>query len=238
MPQTLPEGFIPTMVASAFLILALVWLVFHHTINFLPFTNQKKQLLSRVIAAGLLAWFTGAYFLSQQSFFLSLSVGLPNIGLLFMPIIIGVNILSKSETFKTVVDALPQHWIISVQFLRVMGAAFLYLYSLNLMPAEFAIPSGVGDIIIGITAPLVGYLLFLQKPYSNKLALLWNIIGFGELSLAIILGFFTSPTAYQLLAFDRPNNLLFTFPLALVPTFAVPLSLLLHIFSVRVLIKK
>ena len=225
------------MIGSAILMLSLVWLVFNRAINSLPFTIQKKKLLSYGIASGLFAWFAIAYLLSKKGIFLNLSAGLPNIGLLFVPIIIGINILSKSNTFKTIVDALPQHLLISIQFTRVLGATFLYLYSINLMPAEFAIPSGLGDIFIGVTALLVGYLFYRQKPYSNKLALVWNLAGFGELSLAIILGFFTSPTSYQLLALNNPNNLLFAFPLALIPTFAVPLSLLLHIFSVKVLLK-
>lgn len=239
MPQSLPEGFIPTMIASALLMLSLVWLIFNHAINPLSFSNQKKRVLSYSIAAGLLIWFAIAYPLSQKGSFLNISFNfLPNIGFLFLPILIGVTILSKSNTFKTIVDAIPQHWLIGVQVMRVMGVSFLYLYSINLMPAEFAIPAGVGDIFIGSTAPLVAYLLFLQKPYANKLALIWNIAGFGELTLAIILGFFTSPLPYQLLALNNPNNLLFAFPLALIPAFIVPLSLLLHIFSVRVLMRK
>lgn len=189
-------------------------------------------------AAILLIWLSGAFLLARQGFFLELSLFIPNVSLIFIPIVVGLTIISKSSQFRTFIDNIPQHWLIAIQFARVMGVTFLILYAAGLMPAEFAIPAGVGDILIGITAPLVGLLIFLKKSYAKIIAVAWNIIGFGELSLSIVLGFFTSPTPYQLLALDNANDLLFAFPLALVPVFAVPLSLLLHIFSLRVLLKR
>jgi hypothetical protein len=41
----------------------------------------------------------------------------------------------------------------------------------------------------------------------------------------------TSPSALQVAGFDVPNQMITEFPLALVPTFAVPLSILLHFAS-------
>ena len=44
-------------------------------------------------------------------------------------------------------------------------------------------------------------------------------------------GFLTSPSAFQLFAFDLPNVLISQFPLVLIPVFLVPLSVLLHLAS-------
>jgi hypothetical protein len=41
----------------------------------------------------------------------------------------------------------------------------------------------------------------------------------------------TSPSAFQLLALDAPNWAVSRYPFALVPAFAVPVSVLLHAFS-------
>jgi hypothetical protein len=41
-------------------------------------------------------------------------------------------------------------------------------------------------------------------------------------------GFLTSPSPFQLFAFDLPNELIRQFPLVLVPVFLVPVSVLLH----------
>jgi len=45
------------------------------------------------------------------------------------------------------------------------------------------------------------------------------------------MGFMTSPSPLQLLSFEAPNELISAFPLVMVPVFAVPLSILLHLMS-------
>jgi len=195
-------------------------------------------LFGRRLVAGvlLMGWFVTALVLARAGFFTELSLMFyPNIGLMFVPIIIGLGILRNSPAARRLIDNLPQHRLIAVQTMRLMGISFFNLYSAGLMPAEFALPSGGGDVFIGVTAPLVAGLLFLKKSYARRLAIIWNYVGLADLVLAIILGFFTSPTPYQLLALRNPNDLLFAYPMALIPVFAVPLSFLLHLFSLRAL---
>lgn len=231
MPEFIQELVSP-MISGVLAMLFLVWFVFYRA--------TRRLFLTFWIGLVLWVWLVTAFLLAQQdSFFLKLSLSsLPNIGLLFVPIIVGLNFLAKSATFKKMVDNISQPGLIGVQVTRMMGVVFLALYARGLMPAEFAIPAGVGDVIVGTTAPIVATLLFFNRPGAKKLAIIWNIVGFAELVLAICLGFLTSPTPYQLLAPNNPNRFLFDFPLALIPTFAVPLSLLLHIFSLHVLLKQ
>ena len=56
---------------------------------------------------------------------------------------------------------------------------------------------------------------------------------FGLLDLVVALGtgFLTSPSPFQLLSLAAPNTLVSAFPLVLIPVFAVPLSVLLHVAS-------
>lgn len=229
MPQ-FPQELITPMTGAAIAMPILVWLIFS--------VAAKNKMHAFSIGAALLIWFVTAVFLPSNRFLFKLSLSsLPNVGLIFVPIIVGITILAKSATFQKIVDNTSQPWLVGVQVTRVMGVVFLVLYARGLMPAEFALPSGIGDVIIGATAPFVALILFLNQSLGRKIAIVWNIVGFLDLVLAIILGFATSPTPYQFLALDNPNNFLFDFPLALIPTFAVPLSLLLHIFSLRVLFK-
>ena len=62
---------------------------------------------------------------------------------------------------------------------------------------------------------------------------LWNLLGISDLVIAVTMGFLTSPSPLQLAAFDRPSELIGMFPLVLIPVFAVPLSILLHIASLQ-----
>ena len=226
-----PEELVIPMISGAMTMLILVWLIF--------FRAAERVLLACWIGIVLLVWLMAVFWFSRGGFFLTLSLyPIPNIGLLFVPIIVGIILLAQSPAFQKMVDNIYQPWLIGVQVTRVMGMIFLTLYARGLMPAEFAIPSGIGDIIIGITAPIVAVVLFFNLPFGKIVAIGWNIAGFAELTVAIILGFFTSPTPYQVLAFTNPNYFLFDFPLALIPLFAVPLSLLLHIFSLHVLFRQ
>jgi hypothetical protein len=68
---------------------------------------------------------------------------------------------------------------------------------------------------------------------STRRVRLWNWLGIGDLVIALTMGFATSPSPLQLLSFDHPNQLVGMFPLALIPVFAVPVSILLHIASLQ-----
>jgi hypothetical protein len=51
------------------------------------------------------------------------------------------------------IDAVPQSWLVGLQFYRVLGAIFLVMYAQGRMPAAFALPAGAGDVAIGLLSP-------------------------------------------------------------------------------------
>jgi len=59
----------------------------------------------------------------------------------------------------------------------------------------------------------------------------WNLLGLLDLVVAVTTGFLTSPSPFQMLALDAPNELVSAFPLVMIPVFAVPLAVLLHVAS-------
>jgi hypothetical protein len=59
----------------------------------------------------------------------------------------------------------------------------------------------------------------------------WNVLGILDLVVAVGTGFLTSPSPFQQLSLDAPNELISAFPLVMVPVFAVPVSILLHLMS-------
>jgi hypothetical protein len=56
----------------------------------------------------------------------------------------------------------------------------------------------------------------------------WELFGIADLVVAITMGAMTSPGPAHLLAFETPNLLISSYPLVMVPAFAVPLALMLH----------
>ena len=198
-----------------------------------------KMPASLAVGVFLMGWLVLALVLGMQGFFRpNPAVSIPNIAYSAIPLVIGYGLASGSTALRKTVEATPPQWIIGVQVYRTLGIVFLILYAQQRLPGVFAVPAGVGDMIIGITAPLVAYLHFAKQQWARGLAILWNVAGIADLILAVTLGFLSSPGPFQLLALDSPNELITSFPLVLIPTFAVPLSILLHLLSLRVLLSR
>ena len=155
---------------------------------------------------------------------------------LFALISLGValGLLAFSPDWRRVVDAIPAESLISVQIFRLIGGIFLPLYAIGSLPRHFALPAGLGDIGVGLLAPLVALAVRNQVPGARPLALGWNLFGLLDLLVAVGMG-----TGYLLLALQPgvhapPTAAAMTFyPLVLIPTFAVPLGFILHIYSIR-----
>jgi hypothetical protein len=79
-----------------------------------------------------------------------------------------------STTFRGIIAAIPQHWLIGIQTFRILGGVFLIRYFQGQLPGLFAIPAGVGDVLAGAFAPLVAYWWYAGKPYARGAAIAYG----------------------------------------------------------------
>jgi hypothetical protein len=134
---------------------------------------------------------------------------------------------------RRAIDAVPLQWLVGVQFYRVLGGLFLIAYARDEMPGEFALPAGIGDIAVGLTAVAVAYLVATRGAQQTRTAVLaWCAFGIADLVVAVGTGFLSSPSILQQLALDDPNVAITRYPFVLIPTFLVPVSLLLHVYVI------
>jgi hypothetical protein len=117
-----------------------------------------------------------------------------------------------------------------VQTWRIGGITFVVLAGFHLLPAVFALPAGLGDFAIGVTAPLVAF--YLAQGRRKNSFILWNILGVFDLVNAVTLGVLASPMPAGILRPAVSTEAMTVLPLSLIPTFAVPLLLILHIISI------
>jgi len=110
--------------------------------------------------------------------------------------------------------------LIAIHTWRILGIVFLWGMTQGLLDPAFAIPAGIGDILIGVTA--VPFAIFLWKGYSwSKYAVVvWSVLGIADLVNAVTLGVITNS--------DFSTSTMATFPWNLVPTVGVPLALTFH----------
>ena len=84
---------------------------------------------------------------------------------------------------------------------------------------------------IGVTAPIVALRLLSQRHVPRRAFMAWNILGILDLVVAVTLGMLLSPTPLGILAGEISIRPLIRFPLGLIPTFGVPLTLILHLIA-------
>jgi hypothetical protein len=117
------------------------------------------------------------------------------------------------------------------QTFRVAGGVFLIVLGLGELPAIFAVPAGVGDIAVGVTAPFVAWRL---SHGAGRTGAAWfNVLGLVDLAVALGIGFLAGTGPTNLLHVVPSTEALTMLPLALIPTTAVPLAVALHLVSLR-----
>lgn len=193
--------------------------------------ESRRRMTIQITAAALVGWFVVAIVLASRGVYRAPG-RIPTIQFgIIIPILLGCLVIWRSSAFSQLIDAVPRRWVIAVQFYRVEGVIFLILYASNLLPGLFALPAGAGDVATGLAALTIGLTFSQRHQVPSRTVLAWNLFGIADLVVALATGFLTAPSPLQRFAFDRPNELILVFPLALIPTFLVPLAILLHIIS-------
>ncbi len=108
---------------------------------------------------------------------------------------------------------------------------FLLLLAQGALPAHFAVPAGWGDVVVGLAAPIVALALAAPRPGTLALAAGWNAFGLLDLVVAVGMGtgFLAPLLAPELGTRVPPVGPMGVFPLIVVPTFAVPVAVMLHV---------
>jgi hypothetical protein len=113
--------------------------------------------------------------------------------------------------------------LIAIQTWRIIGIAFLWGVSMEILHPAFGIPAGVGDILVGITAIPFAYFISKGYTWSKYAVIVWSVLGIADLVMAVSLG--------TIIASITGTSTMNTFPWILVPTVGVPLALILHLMT-------
>jgi hypothetical protein len=196
----------------------------------------RKQRRTRVLVIGggaVAAWFVVTFALVKSGTFetTTQSTFPPAIGpAIAVPAIAGSALFALAPV-RRAVSQIGLHWLVGAQFYRVVGGVFLIAYLQNDIPGEFALPAGIGDVLIGLAAPFVAVRLARDGvDRAWPLVTAWCALGLADLAIAVGTGFLTAPSVFQQLALSDPNAAITSYPLALIPTFAVPASIVLHVW--------
>jgi hypothetical protein len=221
--------------------LSLVILVANATIPFViwrVFSAGASRRISIAIAAFVFGWFglslllapAPESLLARDRFYLTPLIPLFAI----VPFAIVAAAVLLLPAARAAVRRVPLPSVVAIQFYRAVGVVFIILYSLGQLPRHFALPAGWGDIFVGLTAPIVALALSRRLPGSRGAALAWSVFGLVDLAVAVGMGtgFLAPYLAPSLGAHVPPAAGMGVYPLILIPTFAVPLSVILHVIAI------
>lgn len=125
-------------------------------------------------------------------------------------------------SFRAWLSDVELRTVIAIHLTRFIGIYFLMLYSRGLLPYDFAVLGGWGDIAVAATALL--WLVFTPRPEAHRTLLwLWNVGGLFDISFVVVIA------ARMATADPASMGPLRTLPLSLLPTFLVPLIIASHI---------
>jgi hypothetical protein len=152
---------------------------------------------------------------------------------LTLPILGFVTAFLASARFRAFTDGIPLALLVGSHLWRFVGIGFVIAWLAGALPAGFGIPEGFADIIAaaGAWALLPG---IRRGTVSRGWLLAWNVWGFLDLLSAITMGLLYSQSRIGILATATSSTVLMvTFPVSLIPTFFVPLFLLVHALMFR-----
>lgn len=159
----------------------------------------------------------------QPPFFLVAFVG--------VPILTGVAGYALSPAFRAWTGRLSLTWLVGLHLWRFVGLGFVLGWLVGRLPGGFAIPEGLGDIVAAAGA--LALLPSLRRGTASRTWLLvWNTFGLVDLVSALTVGLLYSNGPLGVLSRGGvTTEPMVLFPVSLIPTFFVPLFILIHLLT-------
>jgi hypothetical protein len=200
----------------------------------LPFVSGARAF----VATFFFAWLVLVLVLAARGAFVP-APGAPPLGLLIglvAPLTLFFIAYRTIPSIRDLILSADLRIIAGIQAWRWAGSGFLTLFAYRILPGIFAWPAGIGDMSIGVTAPLILSALLRRPGFAaSKKFIAWNLLGILDLVVAVSIGAVVPLLAPQLYGAvtTAPMSQL---PLVLIPTYLVPTFLMLHLtalFQVR-----
>jgi len=183
------------------------------------------------VAAALSAWFgivvalaaTGA--LHERPRIGSAAVGVA----VLAPIVLMCTALRRVGSLREAMTKAPLENLVALHSVRVLGVSFLILQADGRLPAPFAPLAGGGDVIAGLAAIFVAWMIHRRAAGWQAALMAWNLFGLADLTVAIALGVLSSRGPLRMIFTEPSADLMSTLPWLLIPAYLVPLLATIHL---------
>src|SRR5690606_38567824 len=196
----------------------------------LKFADNSKQLITRYVWGGLV-WLVYLVIISRTGVLDDFGFP-PRIPLLVViPAIVAGIVFTSRASFRSALEKAPLSLPVFLTSFRILVELLIYgAYRLDVFPQRVTFEGLNYDILVGLSALPVGYLLLKQK-LSPRAVLIWNIASLLILSVTVyaFVSIYYFPDYIAL-----PGNSQFVrFPYLLLAAVMLPVAVWLHVFSIR-----
>lgn len=195
--------------------------------------NYTSVLYAVIFA--MLAWLSGLFLLSINGFFANFESMPPKV-VFALAVPLGTMLyLTFNRSFGDLLDNIPVKALIYCQAFRIVVELVLWMhYKDGACPKQMTFEGLNFDIVAGITAPIVAYVAFGGGRKNKLLAIAWNVVGMALLTNIIVIAVLSVP---QIGVMTPPNYMVSYWPMIWLPGFVAPFAMMLHLFSIRQLLR-
>ena len=113
--------------------------------------SRTRLVMWLAIVVPFTAWLAMVWALAIEGVFRTPPGGVPRLPFaVFIPVLVALVLLMRSERVAAVLDATPPCWLIGVQVYRILGGIFVAQWASGNAPGAFALPAGIGDVLVGL----------------------------------------------------------------------------------------
>ena len=194
----------------------------------------KGARLTRITSAIALGWVALIGVLAVNGFFADVTQLPPRpvIAMVsWLPVVIA---LTYTKTFKRLALSTPPQWLLYFQSFRIAVELLLFqAFVRGVMPVQMTFEGRNFDIVAGVLALPVGYLVARQARNWRPVATLYNILGLALLVNVLIIALLSMPTPFRYFMNEPAITIVGTFPFIYLPTVLVIFAYSFHILSLR-----
>ena len=230
--------------AGGFVLLSLacLWIIFKALKMALEQTDYSQEKQKKIYRSSLIVvalWIVIISLISLTGFFLDFSTFPPRMMIvLAIPFII-ILMVTFSGKMKTILSVVPPQWLHSMQSFRVLVEILIWmLFLAEVAPIQMTFEGRNYDILVGLTGPLIGYLCFIRRSWSPKVAIVWNLLGLLILGNILVIALLSMPTPMRYFMNEPANTIVARFPVIWLPGILVPIAYSMHFFALRQLLNR
>jgi len=219
--------------AVTFLYVGLFLVHLRKSLKATSFQEERQKRIFRGSTLSLIGWAVVTGILSLSGFLRDFNSFPPRfVTVLVVPLIVIIWAV-RSRTTTEILLHTQTETIIQLQSFRIFVEILLWmLFVANLAPIQMTFEGRNLDILSGLTAPVIAFLVA-RKKLSRSLIILWNILCLGLLVNIVTTAILSLPTPFRVFMNEPANTIVAEFPIVWLPALLVPLAYCLHFLSLR-----